>query len=141
MNDLSLNELINTKVLNIKSLIETYIVKNIVDGSVTKGRAQEALEECRIICGDLLEEIRKNIDNPEVYEYAGEEDYQYRYVETEYSYSFNKTVPSLCDQIIKNNIQEQRYICGGAMLNSSIITAKFEFIVIINEILLYHELD
>lgn len=132
-----LNELINTKVLNIKNLIE----QNIVDESVTKGRAQEALEECRIICRDLLEEIRKNIDNPEVYEHAGEEDYRYRYVETPYDYSFNKAVPSLCDQIIKNDIQEQRYICGGAMLNSSIITAKFEFIVIISEMLLYHELD
>lgn len=132
-----LNELINTKVLNIKNLIE----QNIVDESVTKGRAQEALEECRIICRDLLEEIRKNIDNPEVYEHAGEEDYRYRYVETPYDYSFNKAVPSLCDQIIKNDIQEQRYICDGAMLNSSIITAKFEFIVIISEMLLYHELD
>lgn len=68
-----LNELINTKVLNIKNLIE----QNIVDESVTKGRAQEALEECRIICRNLLEEIRKNIDNAEVYEYAAEENYRY----------------------------------------------------------------
>lgn len=141
MDDLNLNELINNQILKVKNLIHADIEQNIVNGMVTQGKAQEALEECLTICCNLLEQISKNIDYAIVYESAAEETYQYYYIEPMPDGSFIDDVLDICDRIIKNSTPPQRYIFDGRLLDSSIITAKFEEIKLISLLLEYHELD